>query len=80
MRLSCSGSYSNLVELTRVISSRNPYLSIGAVQVSASPRAPSQHQISLDLRWPIWADQRIEEELRQQYEARGSAEKEQDES
>jgi hypothetical protein len=68
VRVSCTGTYSNLVALTRIIAQENPMLAFGTVQMSAIRKSPQKHQISLVLRWPIWADQSIVEELRAQYE------------
>ncbi|MDA0322669.1 MAG: hypothetical protein O2923_08140 [Verrucomicrobia bacterium] len=68
VRVSCTGTYSNLVVLTRVIAEENPMLAFGTVQMSTIQKSPQQHHISLVLRWPIWADQSIVEELRAQYE------------
>jgi hypothetical protein len=44
------------LKLLRAIETENPYLCITRLGVIGRPQSPTEHAVSFDIQWPIWAD------------------------
>ncbi len=56
VNVSLSCSLHDVYALLRAIESENPYLCITRLGVIGQPQTPTEHAVSFDVQWPIWAD------------------------
>ncbi len=67
-------SFPNTVLLIRAMEEENPLLCITRLDVVAQPNVdPERHLVSMDVTWPVWADDTAPERLRRQLDTERSA-------
>ncbi len=67
IRISLKGGYKELIRLLRELEASNPYLCVSTITINGQGAAePEIHRISLEVQWPIWADETTPNSLKQQ--------------
>jgi hypothetical protein len=53
----------DLLRLLRIAREQNPYIVVSAMELTARPATPAQHDMTITLQWPIWNDSERAPEL-----------------
>ncbi len=67
VRISMKASFQDLLRFLTELEASNPYLCVSSISVSGQGTAdPESHRISMEVQWPIWADDTTPDNLKQQ--------------
>ncbi|MCE9614997.1 MAG: type II secretion system protein M [Lentisphaerae bacterium] len=56
LRVTLRAGMPQLVRFLKAIEAGNPYLCVSSIGITPRTEDPAQHQVSLDVQWPVWAD------------------------
>ncbi len=65
IRVSARCGLDTLMEWIRVIETANPLLAVSHLTISAQAGNPLQHQVRIEVQWPVWIDPGMRDTVRQ---------------
>lgn len=63
VRLNANCSYAKLKHLVASLQSGNPYLCVTGIEIEARLADPINHQVTLDVQWPMWVEPEVATQL-----------------
>ena len=58
-----NGGLHDLIRFLRQIEVSNPFLVVSSLSITSLAATPGKHSITVELQWPVWADEKLGQEL-----------------
>lgn len=68
LRVNMEGGLHDLMRMLATLETDNPYIGLSSLTINTRPEMPAKHQIDIELQWPVWADPKMNEIIKQRLE------------